>query len=106
MFPNLTGTPLAAVELIWNGCSGPPVRTGPDVEVVIRPRGLFTLKKSPAIGFGEARLSGTPSQLISLRPDLKDCPLFGFNGPRSPRNWSTAAWIAAALPPNASRLTA
>jgi hypothetical protein len=86
MFPNLTGTPLAAFALIWNGWSGPPVNTGPDVDVNNAPLGLVVLKKSPEIGFGEATLLGTASQLISRRPDLNDCPLFGFSGPRSARN--------------------
>ena len=44
----------------------------------IAPRGEVTLKKFPGRSFGAAKLSGTPSQLISRRPDANDPATFGF----------------------------
>src|SRR3954454_19405678 len=102
IFPNRTGTPLAVLELTWNGCAITPSTNGPAVEVNITPRGLLKLKKSAASDPGADTLSGTPSQLISRRPDVNDCLTFGLSCPRSARNWSTAVWIAAGLFPEAA----
>ena len=76
----------------------------PDVENTT-PRGELELKKFAGSAAGDANASGTPSQLISRLPVPGVVPLFGFNVPRSERNASTAAWIAAALAPAAERTT-
>src|SRR4029453_4611193 len=65
------------------------------------PRGEFTLKKSAGRRFGAANASGTPSQLISRRPEPKGPATLGLSAPRSARYASTADWMAAALVPAA-----
>ena len=62
------------------------------------PRGEFTLKKLAGNPFGEAKVSGTPSQLISRRPLPKDPTVFALSGPRDVRNASTCGWMPAAEP--------
>ena len=49
------------------------------------PRGEFTLKKLPGRSLGAAKLSGTPSQLISRRPFGNEPTTLGFRTPRSVR---------------------
>src|SRR5215211_532679 len=68
------------------------------------PRGELALKKVGGNGLGEANWSGTPSQLISRRPVSGAVPLFALSVPRSARNWSTVAWIAAPFAPDADRV--
>ena len=53
------------------------------------PRGEFTLKKFAGRLLGAENESGTPSQLISRRPDGNAPPTPLFVPPTSPRNWST-----------------
>ena len=50
MFPNRTGTPLAALELTW--------KPAPGVEKTT-PRGVLTLKKSGGSWFGAENWSGS-----------------------------------------------
>src|SRR5438477_1289549 len=68
-FPNLTGTPLATLELTANGCAIVPSKKGPAVDVNITPRGLLKLKKSGVSELGADAPSPTPSQLISRLPE-------------------------------------
>jgi len=69
------------------------------------PRGEFTLKKFAGRLFGAANASGTPSQLISRRPEPKEPATFGLSVPRSKRYWSTAACMVKAAGPKALRTT-
>jgi hypothetical protein len=96
MLPNSTGVPLAAVALT---CSPEPgvVKTAP--------RGELTLKKTPGKRFGADDASGTPSQLISRRPEPKLPTAFGFNVPRSVRKLVIAGVIDAASAPLAEVMT-
>ena len=99
--PNSTGelVGLAALALTAN-----PVPADPGANPNTTPRGEFVLKKSGGKAFGSAKLSGTPSQLISRRP----APPFwtparlGFRGPSAARKASTADWIAAGSAPAAA----
>src|SRR5207302_5691721 len=67
------------------------------------PRGEVVLKKSAGSAFGAALLSGTPSQLISRRPEPTEPAVFALSVPRLVRKESTVDWMAAALAPVASR---
>src|SRR5205809_6333970 len=97
MLPKRTAVPLAALALFWN-----PV---PGVETTT-PRGELVLKKLAGKALGESNWSGTPSQLISRRPPPKEPATLAFNPPpKSARNASTVAWMAAALAPEALRTT-
>src|SRR5437879_4024907 len=64
---------IPALPLTWK-----PV---PGVEKTT-PRGELTLKKLAGRRLGAADVSGTPSQLISRRPEVNDVAMFGFRGPR------------------------
>lgn len=55
---------------------------------------------------GEDTASGTPSQPISRRPPANELAAAPLLAPRSARKASTAAWMAAALAPVASRMVA
>src|SRR5687768_10290750 len=63
------------------------------------PRGLFELKKFGGRKFGAAAVSGTPSQLISRRPEVKLPPTPLLTPPRSARNVSTMACSSAGFAP-------
>jgi hypothetical protein len=69
------------------------------------PRGELALKKLAGRSCGAEKASGTPSQLISLRPLGNEPATFGFSGPRKARNPSTEAWIPAGSGPEASNTT-
>ena len=74
MLSNSIGAGLAA--LTWN-----PL---PWVEKTT-PRGELTLKKSAGKRLGAEKAAGTPSQLISRRPEPSDPTTFGLRVPRSVR---------------------
>src|SRR6266545_2424919 len=99
MFPNRTGVRvgLPVLALAWKPLPGVEKTT---------PRGEFELKKLAGKLLGEEKESGTPSQLISRRPEAKVPPTPLLAPPRSARNWSTAAWIDAGDSPVAWRITA
>src|SRR5947209_972766 len=96
MLPNRTGVAvgLTRLALTWKPVPGVVKRT---------PRGELVLKKLAGRLFGAAKLSGTPSQLISRRPVLNEPATLGFSVPRSVRNASTVAWMAAASGPAAEK---
>src|SRR6266542_4336777 len=84
MFPNRTGVRvgLPVLALAWKPLPGVEKTT---------PRGEFELKKLAGRLLGEEKESGTPSQLISRRPEAKVPPTPLLAPPRSARNRSTAA---------------
>jgi hypothetical protein len=95
MLSNRTGaTPELA--LTWNEVPG-VAKTAP--------RGELTLKKFAGRAFGAANASGTPSQLISLRPDPKLPATFGLSVPKLTRKVSTVVWMAALLAPTAEKIS-
>src|SRR5947199_2195965 len=63
------------------------------------PRGELTLKKSGGRLLGSARLLGTPSQLISRRPEGKLPATLGLSPPKLARNASTTGDTPAASAP-------
>src|SRR6266536_690813 len=98
MLPNLSGVfvGLALSALTWKPVPGVKKTT---------PRGELALKKLAGKLFGAAKASGTPSQLISRRPSGNEPATLGLRTPRKLRKPSTAAWISAALAPDASNTT-
>ena len=72
MLPNSTA-PAAALALTW--------KPAPGVENTT-PRGELLLKKLAGRLLGAASASGTPSQLISRRPEPKLPATLAFSGPR------------------------
>src|SRR5262245_39675826 len=103
MLANLTGVAEGLFEsaLTMNAALSPNVVLDENVT----PRGLLALKKSAGRKLGAEKLSGTPSQLISRRPDVNDPPTPLLEPPRSVRNWSTVLCMAAAFAPDAVLVT-
>src|SRR5437868_2571292 len=67
------------------------------------PLGEFALKKSGGRRFGAANPFGTPSQLISRRPEPNDPATFGLRVPSAARNAFTCGVMAAAFEPEAAK---
>jgi hypothetical protein len=63
----------------------------------------LTLKKLGGRLFGAAEPFGTPSQLISRRPEPNEPGTLGLRVPKAVRNASTVGLIAAALDPDAEK---
>src|SRR5262245_43343773 len=98
MLPKRTRVPEAAVALTWKPVPAP-------TEENTAPRGELTLKKFAGRLFGAESASGTPSQLISRRPEPKEPATLGFRFPRLARKASTTAWIPAGLEPEPLKMT-
>src|SRR4051812_29596462 len=99
MLPKLMGTAVVAgLELTSKPVPAPTV-------LKITPRGEFTLKKLAGRRLGAESVSGTPSQLISRRPEPNDPVTFGLRVPRAVWKLWTVGVMAAAFAPLALKKT-